>query len=193
VGDGRCADAALGADDRDGASDRFGIRRVEQPGDGPHDVDHADRADEVIADAAAHQLAIEHDVVELADDDEAGAGVAHLGKRIEAAEQVVGAARRLDDDDVGRGRGAIGFGRCGDAAHLDLQMGLRHAAVLARRLHGGGGVGVLAEGLNRDARNRRDMLVAPGRVGRDRLGLAGGKAELDHLPTSLILPASVVG
>ena len=38
-------------------------------------------------------------------------------------------------------------------------MRLAEAAVLARRLHGGGGFHRLAERLHRDARRRRDMLV----------------------------------
>ena len=44
----------------------------------------ADRRDQVVADAAPDQLAIEHDVVDAADHDDAGAGVADFGQRIEA-------------------------------------------------------------------------------------------------------------
>ena len=76
VGDGGGADAALGADDGDDAADRLGFRRREQAADRAHDVDGADRRDHVVADAAADQLAIEHDVVDAADHDHAGAGVA---------------------------------------------------------------------------------------------------------------------
>ena len=39
VGDGGCADAALGADDGDDAADRLGFRRREQPADRAHHVD----------------------------------------------------------------------------------------------------------------------------------------------------------
>ena len=39
------------------------------------------------------------------------------------------------------------------------------APVLTGRLDGGGGVDVLAEGLHRDARRRRDMFVATGGIG----------------------------
>ena len=39
VGDGRCADAALGADDGDDAADRLGFRRREQAADRAHHVE----------------------------------------------------------------------------------------------------------------------------------------------------------
>ena len=86
VGDGGGADAALGADHREDAADRLGVRRGEQSADRAHDVDGADRRDQVVADAAPDQLAIEHDVVGAADHDDAGAGVADLGELVEAGE-----------------------------------------------------------------------------------------------------------
>ena len=43
-------------------------------------------------------------------------------------------------------------------------MRLGHAAVLAGRLHGGRGLDRLAESLDRDARRRRDVLVAGARL-----------------------------
>ena len=104
VRDGRGADAALGAHDRDGAADRLGVGRREQAGDRPDHVDHGDRRHQVVAHAAAHELAIEHDVVELSDHDHARAGVADVGQRIEAGEQIVAAAFQFDDDHVGRRR-----------------------------------------------------------------------------------------
>ena len=54
----------------------------------------------------------------------------------------------------------IGLDRGGDAAHLDLEMRLAQAPILAGGLDGGGGLDGLAEGLHRDARRRRDMLAA---------------------------------
>ena len=159
--DGRGADAALGADHSDDAAERLGIGRREQAADRAHDVERGDRRDQIFADAAAHQLAIEQHVVDAADDDDAGAGVADLGQLIEAGEHVLG--RRVlgfEQIDVRRRRGAIGLGGRGHAAHLDLQMRLAQPPVLARRLHGGGGFDRLAERLDRDARRRRDMLVA---------------------------------
>ena len=104
VRDRRGADAALGADHRERAADRLGVGRVEQAGDRADEVERADRRDQVVADAAPHHLAIEHDVVEMADHDHARAGVADLGERIEPVEQLLAAAVRLDDDDVRRRR-----------------------------------------------------------------------------------------
>ncbi len=55
--------------------------------------------------------------------------------------------------------------------------------VFAGRLNGGGGVDVLAEGLHRDARRRRDVFVAAGGIGQARL-FAGGLVGLFHpIPT----------
>ena len=59
VRDGGSADAALGADDGDDAADRLGVRRREQTADRAHDVEGVDRRDQVVADAAPHQFAIE--------------------------------------------------------------------------------------------------------------------------------------
>ena len=106
VRDGRCPDPAFCPDHGDDAPDRLGIGRGKQPADRPHDVDRADRQHQVVADPAAHQLAIEDDVVMAPDDDHARARVADLGERIEAAEEVVSAALGLDHDDVRRRRSA---------------------------------------------------------------------------------------
>ncbi len=59
----------------------------------------------------------------------------------------------------GVGELPIGLDRGGDAAHLNLEMGLAQAAILAGRLDGGGGLDGLAERLDRDARRRRDVLA----------------------------------
>ena len=95
VGDGGGADAALGADDRNHAADRLGVRRREQSADRAHDVDRADRRDQIFAHAATHQFAIEHDIVHPADHDDAGAGIADSGEGIEAGNEIVAAARRI--------------------------------------------------------------------------------------------------
>ena len=108
---------------------------------------------------APHQLAVEGDVVDVADDDDLGAGVADLGQRIEAVERLVAAPCGLDDDDVGRRRVPIGLDRGGAAAHLDLEMRLLHAPVVAGALHGGRGLAGLAERLHRHPRDRRDVLM----------------------------------
>ena len=165
--DGGRADAALGADHGDDAADRLGVGRREQPADRAHDVDGADRRDQIFADAAPRQLAIERHVVDAADHDHPRAGIADLGELIEPVQDFVGVVFRFDHDDVRRRRAAIGLGRGGDAAHLDFHMRLAEAAVFAGRLHGGGGFDRLAEGLDRDPRRGRDMFVG-GAVGRRR-------------------------
>ena len=175
----------------DDAADRLGFRRREQAADRAHDVERVDRRDDVVADAAAHQFAIQRDVVDAADHDDAGAGVANGRKLVEPGQDIV-AALGFQDDHVRRGRGAIGFDGGGHAAHLDLEMGLAEAAVLAGRLHGGGGFHRLAEGLHRYARRGRDMIVR-GRRRDLRLffGVLAGVA--DHLPVSLSLALSASG
>ena len=169
------------------AADRLGVRGREQAADRADDVERADRRDQVVADAAPRQLAIEQHVVLAADDDHAGAGVADLGERIETGEDVVAAALGLDHDDVRRRRAAIGFDRRGNAAHLDLQMRLAQPPILAGGLHRRGGLDGLAKGLHGDARRRRDVLA----VGCG-LRVSGGCVR-DHCPTSLILPLVASG
>ncbi len=87
VRDGGSADAALGADHGDDAADRLGFRRREQPADRADDVDGADRRDQIIADAAPRQVAVQRHVVDAADNDHARAGVANFGELIEPAER----------------------------------------------------------------------------------------------------------
>ena len=145
----------------------------------------------VVADAAAHQFAIQRDVVDAADHDDAGSGIADGGELIEAG-QDVGAALGLQDDHVRRRRGAIGLDGGRHAAHLDLEMGLAEAAVFAGRLHGGGGFHRLAEGLHRHARRRRDVIVRRRRASlRLLFGILARVA--DHLPVSLSLALSASG
>ena len=143
---------------------RVGRRDIELRQRAQH-VERAERRDQIFADAAADQVAIELDVVDMADDDDLGAGVAAFRQRIEMADQ----RRRIGDgfqhDDVGRRRGAEGLDRGGRAAHLDAGMGLVHAPVGDGRLHGGGDARRLAEGLDRDARQRRDDALARGDAG----------------------------
>ena len=85
VRDGRSADAALGADHRDDPAERLGARRAEQMGDRLDEFDDAERRDQIFADPARDQLAIENDVVELAKDDDLGAGVADIARVRRAA------------------------------------------------------------------------------------------------------------
>jgi hypothetical protein len=159
VGNGGSADAAFGADHGDNPTDRLGIRRGEQPANRTHDVDGSDGRDQVVADAAPRQFAIQRDVVDAADHDHARAGVADFSQLIEPGKNFIGAVFRLDEDDVRRRRTAIGLDRGGAAAHLDFDMRLGQPAVLASRLNGRGGFHRLAEGLHRHARRRCNMLV----------------------------------
>ena len=55
----------------------------------------------------------------------------------------------FDQDDIGRRRTAVGLDRGGDAAHLNLEMGLAEPPVLTGGLDGGGGLDRLAKGLHR--------------------------------------------
>jgi hypothetical protein len=150
-----------------------------------------DRRDHIVADAAAHQLAIERDVVDAADHDDAGSGIAHGRELVEARKDIV-AAFGLENDHVRSRRGAVGLDGGCHAAHLNLEMGLVEAAVFARRLHGGGGFHRLAKGLHRHARRRGDVIVRGRRCGvRLLFGVLAGVA--DHLPVSLSLALSASG
>ena len=62
----------------------------------------------------------------------------------------------------GVGELRIGLDGGGDAAHLDLEMGLAETPVFAGGLDGGRGFDRLAEGLHRYARRRRDMCIGRG-------------------------------
>ena len=191
VRDGGRADAALGADDGDDAADGLGLRRREQIADRTHHVERVDRRDHVVADAAAHQFAIKRDVVDPADHDDPGSGIADGGELIETGEDI-GAAFGFQDDHVRRRRGAIGLDGGRHAAHLDLEMGLAEAAVFARRLHGGSGFHRLAERLHRYTRRRRDVIVR-GRRCDVRLLFGILSRVADHLPVSLSLALSASG
>ena len=192
--DGGSADTAFGADDRDDTADRLGVRRREQTADRAHDVEGADRPNQVVADAPSRQFAIERDVVDAADHDHARAGVADFGKLIELVEDVVAALLGLDKDDVRRRRRTIGLDRRGGAAHLDFDMRLGEPAIFAGRLDCRGGFNRLAKGLDRYAGRRRDMFVGGlghrGLRRRFEFGDCDLLCVLDHLPRSLILPVS---
>ena len=157
MGDERRADAALAADEGDGAAERLGRALDEELADGADDTDGVDRRDQIFADAAADEVAIELDVVDVADDDHLGADIANVGKAVELGIEAVARQLALDDDQIGRRRTLVELGGGGDAAHLDLDVGARHAAVAGRGLHDGGKIRRLAERLNRDAGNGTDI------------------------------------
>lgn len=189
VRDGGGADAALGADNRDDAANGLGFGNGEQATDRAHDVERRDRRDQIVADATADEFTIQRDVIDAADDDDAGAGVTHARELIEPAEYVA-ASFGLEHDNVRRRRGAVGFGRGGETAHLDLEMGLRQTTILAASLHCCGGLDRFAERLHRDARRRSDMLVGDRRSRFVFLVLAG---VVDHFARSLNLALVVSG
>ena len=103
MGDRRGADAALGAHHRDDAADRLGAGPRNRCEIACDEFDHAERPDQIFAHSARHQLAIEHDVVDLAENDDFGAGVAILRELVELIDQHVAVGGRLEDDDVGVG------------------------------------------------------------------------------------------
>src|SRR6185312_7725604 len=129
VGDGGGTDATFGADHGDDAADRFRLGCREQVADRAHDVDRGDRRDDVVADATANQLAVQGNVVDAADYDHAGTGIADGGELIEPGQDVA-ADVGLEHDHVRRRRSVIGLDGGGHAAHLDLQMCLAEPAVL---------------------------------------------------------------
>ena len=93
---------------------------------------------DVFGDARADQLAIEHDVVDVAEDDQPGRRVADLGEALERAGNFVGRQRGLDDDQVRRRVGLVGLDRAVEAAIVRRQRDLGHAAVVDRRLRPAG-------------------------------------------------------
>ena len=157
VSDRRGADAALGADDRDHPPERLRARHAEQLGHRLDEVHDAKRRHQIFADPARDQLAIENDVVELAEDDHLGPGVAKLRQLLELPEQRVAACWSLEHDHVRRRRAPIGFDRGRRAAHVQLDMRLGHSAIGHRGADDGGQIGRFAERLDRYARHRIDL------------------------------------
>ena len=126
------------------------------------DVGHRDRRDHIFGNAVADQLAIEPDVVVVADDDDLGAGIAIFGELAERFQQLARLAPRFQDDQVGRRRRLVELDRRRDAAHMDLEMRLGHAPVVAGALDRIGDAFGLAERLDRDARHRPQRLHRSG-------------------------------
>jgi hypothetical protein len=188
VRDGGCADAALGADDRDDPTDGDRLRRREQAADRAHHVEGLDRSNDIVADPAPDQFAVGRDIIGAADHDDPGPGVADGCELIEALEHVVGAFG-LQHDHVRRGGLVIGVDGGGNTAHMNRQMDLAEAAVLAGRSHRGCGRDRCAKRLHRHPRRRRDVFF--GR--RREVSLFFGFFAADHLPVSLSLALSASG
>ena len=169
----------------------LGFRRREQTAYRTHHVERIDRRNYVVADAAAHQFPIKRDVVDTANYNDAGSGIAYGCELIEACKNVT-AALGFQDDHVRSRRGTISLDGGCHAAHLDFEMSLAKAAVFAGRLHGRCGFHRLAKGLHGHARRRGDVIV---RGCRRNVGLLFGilTGVADHLPASLSLAFSASG
>ena len=152
VRDHRRADAALAADEGDRAAERVGAAVDIEIGRSLRISASVDRRDQIFADAAADEFAIEVDVVDMADDDDLGAGVADFGEAVELGIELVARQLRFDDDQIGRGGSLVEFAGRGEAAGMDLDMGAGHAPVRGGLLDDGGEVRRFAESLDRDPR-----------------------------------------
>ena len=134
---------------------------------------------------AADQLAIGRGVVGIADHHHAGAGIADAGEIVEALEDVAGAVG-FDHDHIRRRHRVIDFDRRGEAAALGGEMRLGETAILPGRGHRGERLLGLAKCLNRDARNRRNVILGVLRIVRFFV-------DACHLPVSLSLALSASG
>jgi hypothetical protein len=121
--------------------------------DGLHDLRRLDGGQDIFADAAAQELAIEQHVVDLANGDDLAAGIADLCEPVEVAKHVIPVEQGFDDDQVRSGGVLVeGDGRL-HASHLHRDMGSCEPPVLGRFLDHRSGVLVLAKGLDVDARD----------------------------------------
>ena len=116
-------------------------------------VGHRDRRHHIFRNAGADQLAIETDVVVVADDHDLGGRIAIFGKLPQRFKKLPRLAARFHDDQIGRRRRLVELDCRRDPAHMDLEMRLRHAAVLAGTLDRLGDAIGFAERLDRDARH----------------------------------------
>ena len=109
VGDRRGSDPALCADESNGPPDWFalGINK-----DARYDRDYVcqrNRGDHILRNAGPDEIAVERDVVVMADYDDFRARIAIFGELPEAFEQLTRLAAGLDDDQIGCRRGLVKF------------------------------------------------------------------------------------
>jgi hypothetical protein len=154
VADRRRADATLRSDECEHVTDRIGRRVVVEIGDALHQLNRLNRHDEILADTALQQFAIEDHVVDVADDDDLGAAVAALGKLVEFAQHLAARQARLDDDEIGRRAFLVVRHSCLGSAHVNAHMCFRQAAIFRCLFERARSGRILAEGLDRDARDR---------------------------------------
>ena len=76
---------------------------------------------------------------------------------VETGDQAGAVGDRLDDDEIGRRRAAEGLDGGGDAAHVDFHVRLQHTAIHRRAFDDLGDARGFAKGLDRNARNLRDL------------------------------------
>src|SRR6185312_10729261 len=187
VGDGRGTNPALGSDEGDGAAHRIGLGIDEDGRYDRYDIGHRNGRHYVFGNAGAHQLAVEPDVVVMADDDDLRTRVADFRKLPERVEQFLRLAPRFQDDEVRRRRGAVELERGLDAAHVHLQMCLGHAPILGGALDRAGDTFRFAERLYRYPGNgpqrvhRGDLLLRSFFAGEGRF-----VGEIAHLRSLLV-------
>ena len=146
------------------------------------------RRNEIVADAAAHQLAIEQHVIDVADDDDPGAGVADIGECFEFGEDAGAGLGGLDDDEVGSWRPGIGGDRRLNATLANGRVERGEAAAgkqLGRRFGRGG---ILAEDMHAAARrciSARRGSAAP-------VGFAGQRFHAAHLSACVLIEGLAV-
>ena len=99
------SDAALGADKREDVADRIRLGIIVEIGDTLHELEWRYRRDQVLADTALQQLAIEHHVIDMADGHHLGACVAAPSQAVELGQHFTPRQRRFDDDQVRRRAG----------------------------------------------------------------------------------------
>ena len=95
VGDRRGADPAFGADHRDDAAERISAGNGIELGNRPDEIENPEWCDEIFADAARHQIAIENNVVDASRDDDLGPGIAEFRQGIEMLDERVAIHRRI--------------------------------------------------------------------------------------------------
>src|SRR4029078_11217121 len=114
---------------------------------------HLDQRHHIFADAAAHELAVEHHVVDVTNDNHFGTRIADLRKPVELADNFLSSVQRFNNDQIRRGGIAIKGVRRLHSAHLHCHMRLAEPSILRRLLDCDGGRLILAKSLNVDTRN----------------------------------------
>ena len=150
------ADATLGADEGNDAAKRRGLRILVQIGDRLDHLHLVQRRHEIFADALPDEFAVEDHIIQVADDDDLGVGLADLGQFAKLSQDHIARAMRLDQQHVGRGLRLEHLDGRHDAAELDGRVSSCHAAVAGCHLHRLGSLLVVAEGMDVDAGHQGD-------------------------------------